>query len=241
MTRLLPARARTAGCCECEGSGLTDAKQQVLRRDALRLAFLRRLYDGTDGNPRHMVHLDEIAAPLELGHADAMQVLDYLRGEGLAEVRAFGPLIEITHFGIQEVEESIRNPDRGTVHFSPAVIQQTIFIGNRISNSPIAVASGDVQQAVASAIDLEALANLVRELRASLPSVGIDDDQRLAVILDLESADAQLRSPKPNRAVLREALKSTKSVMEGAIGGAMTPELVDLLHRLGHAIEALVH
>jgi hypothetical protein len=218
---------------------MTDDRDRILRHDGLRLAFLRRLYDETDGNPRVMVHLDQIAKPLELQHAEAMQVLDYLRGEGLAEVRAFGPMIEITHFGIVEVEDSIRQPDRGTLHFSPAVIQQTILIGNQISNSPFAVAGGDIEQVVEAPIDVDAVADLVGELRALVGVLTIPEDRAQVVALDLETVDAQLRSPRPNRGILREALKSTKAIAEGAVGGAATPELVDLLHRLAHMIDLM--
>lgn len=220
---------------------MDEGRDRVLQRDALRLAFLRRLYDETDGSTRAMVPLDQLAEALNLGRADAARILDYLRAEGLAGVAGAGPLVEITHFGVLEVEESIRNPDRGTEHFTPAVIQQTILIGNQISNSSIAFAGGDIQQVHQPGIDVIELTALVRELAALVARLGLSEDEQRAAALDLETVEVQLRSPQPNRAVLREALKSVRTIVEGAIGGAATPEVADLVHRLAHAVDVLMH
>jgi hypothetical protein len=218
---------------------MSDRGDELLRRDSLRLAFLRRLYDVSDGNPDAIIPLDQIAAYLGIARQEAWSICDYLSGEYLVELVASGR-IAITHDGRIEVETTIRDPDRGSNHFTPPVIRQTVIIANEIKNSAIAIESPGAHQ-TAGVSDYSALPGLVIELRELVASLGLDADDRAVIDADLQTVDIQLASPKPNLRAVRVVLASTQRILEGAVGGAAAPEVLDLFHRLAQPDRTLPH
>ncbi len=92
--------------------------------------------------------------------------------------------------------------------------------------------AGSTQVFLAPPLDLQAVAALVKELRDALPSSGLLADARAEVEADLTTVEAQTKSPKPRLSIIKEALRSARTVLEGAIGGAAGTALPALLDRL---------
>jgi hypothetical protein len=70
-----------------------------------RFAFLRAVYDETGGTTDRMVQMNEIGGKLGFGEELTDKIVSYLIGENLLEWAAMGGLIELTHWGLKEVEE----------------------------------------------------------------------------------------------------------------------------------------
>ncbi len=56
---------------------------------------------------------------------------------------------------------------------------------------------------------------------------------------DLDSAEAQVRSPQSKTGIVRAALESVQRIAESAAGGAAAPEVAEQLGHLTHVLSQL--
>src|SRR5262249_30518484 len=82
-------------------------------------------------------------------------------------------------------------------------------------------ARGSTQVVGNRSLDLNALRNLIAEVRAVLPDGKLDQADRLQVEAEIQSVDAQSLAPKPNQGVIRESLRSIRAIFESASGSAV--------------------
>lgn len=85
-------------------------------------------------------------------------------------------------------------------------------------------------------VDMHAVMTLVKELRALLPESGLAPDDQAEVEADLSTIEAQSKSPRPRSQIIKEALRSVRTVLEGATGGAAGAGLAALVVQLGQHI-----
>jgi hypothetical protein len=207
---------------------------------AQRFAYLRAVYDASEGNERAMVPMREIGETLGFDYRLSDKIVTYLDGEGLLKWAAFG-LVSLTHWGLKEVEEALSSPEDPTEHFPPYIITQNYINIGTMTHSQIQ------QGTIASSQNIdgsqaEALRSLVADVRTLARGLELLDEDAAELEADLTTAEAQLGSPRPKPAVLREALSSTRSILEGiaAIGlAANAPELAGVIERLGHSLAQL--
>ena len=217
---------------------MSDGLEELRAR---RFAFLKALYDAAEGSTRAMVPMDDIGAQLGFDRRECDRIVDYLRGEDLLAVVAFGPTLEITHWGVQEVEEALGAPNQPTVHFPPIVVTQNYVQVATMSHSQIqqgTVGSAQVQQS----LDVEALRQLVFDLREIAPALDLTAEERAEYDSDLETVTAQLASPRPKVLILRESLHSARAILEGAAGAgvaAAASDLSSLIEQVGHVLASL--
>jgi hypothetical protein len=149
-----------------------------------------------------------------------------------------GGLLAITHEGIVEVEEALDDPKEPTEHFPPAI---TINIGE-MHSSQVQVGTRDSQQqgtftAPPDHGQLLATADL---LRALLPQLGLNDDDRQEAEADLATAQSQLHSSRPKMEIVRSALKSVVNILEGVSSAATrSVELTQALETLHRELPGL--
>lgn len=202
LQRLLRARPRPAA----PAAGLDDRRRR-------RAAFMRALYELVDASTLASALPSAVAGPAGLTVQEAESVVEYLENDGLIEMQTFDGDVSITHRGIKEVEQSLARPDESTEHFPPA----TVYVAGDVYGLQAGTSRSTQQVEVAvdaSALQaIEAFAWALREVLDDLPG-----DEREAARADLDTVDAQLRSPRPRRAVLREAVRSLRAVAEGAAG-----------------------
>ena len=171
---------------------MTEAARLVQKRDALRLALLRRMYERSGartnvGMDRHSL-FEEIGVSPEEGMTAARWLID----EGLAGFMGTQNL-RIEHMGIKEVEDSLRHPDRETEHFSPPVIHMVNnFQGATIGAVQTgADATANVQQNIgAPPGELAALLSQLREQAGTLPDPS-ERAEALEMVADLETEAAK--------------------------------------------------
>lgn len=152
--------------------------------------FLRRLYDASDGNVIALVPMGEIGQQMNLDADDLDTTVRWLEGEGLLSFETLGGGISITHEGIKKVEEE------------PVPVRADLSV-------------------VLTATEHRELERLVRELQGAIEEARpqLDPDQIAELQASLDSAAAQLRSPKPKRAIVKVALDTLQQNWRRVAGG----------------------
>lgn len=204
-----------------------------------RFAFLRAVYEASDASAgERTLQMRDVGA--ELGYDEPLteKITQYLVDEGLLEWAAMGGLIELTHWGLKEVEEVLSAPEEPTEHFPPLVVAQNYLHVGSVSHSQIQQGTTGSVQLLAPA-EQDEVRSLVAELRAMLDGLELGPEAGEEVRADLAAVEAQLASPRPKAAIVREALASTRTVLEGAAGSGLAnaaPHLPRLLESLARVI-----
>lgn len=187
-------------------AGLEDRRQR-------RATFMHALYDLVDASTLASAMPSEVGERTGLAPAEAESVVEYLQNDGLIEPCSLAGDVSITHRGVKEVEQSLARPDEPTEHFPAA----TVYVSGDVYGLQAGTShSTQHVEAVLEADTHEAIAAFTQALRQAVNE--LPDDERETARADLDTVDAQLRSPQPRRAVLREALRSLRAVAEGAAG-----------------------
>ena len=191
---------------------------------------MKRLYEATDGRTLNVVSIDELAAELGWSENDADAVVEYLNAEGLIE-HQMGNQASITHHGVVEVEEALQHPSRPTEHFPP--VNLVLVQGSVVRSQIQAGAVGSEQhQDLRLLQEREQITQFLAEVRTALATAELEDEDRAAANADVASVEAQLASPRPNEAVVREGLRSLRSVAENLVASGAFAGLVELAQRL---------
>lgn len=191
----------------------------VERKRAQRLAFMRRLYERTDGELLEEIPQETLANDLGWDLKTTNRVFDYLINEGLAECPSFGGGASITHEGVREVERALTEPDQPTEHFPPAVTVH--FHGNVVGSQVQAGTVRSGQHQVAAEIDRGCALHVVNELRNVLADGRVDPAVRAQGQASLVAVEAQLNLEKPNAGLLREGLQTLRAIGENLIASGI--------------------
>lgn len=191
-----------------------------------RLQFLLELYKLTDGNTTSMVSMWDIGKTLGFDRDTTIKVVQYLQGEGLLDYKALGGIIGITHRGVMEVEESMKNKEKPTEHFPPLI--------NIISAQNIIMTHSTVQQGHSltqyTTIDetnKKNLNDIVKELKELVGKSKIDSEKEAELAADTKTIETQLLSPKPKTRIIVDALASVKNVVQGVAAAVPIVQMID--------------
>lgn len=199
--------------------------------NAQRFALLHAVWEKTEGDTNEIVETVSIALSLGFDSQLLERIIDYLVAEYLLERPAFGPYVQLTHYGLKEVEEALATPSEPTDHFPSLVVAENYIQIGEMRDSQIQQGSPGASQS--QQVDVEALRVLADTVRGAVRSAGLDDDDAAEALSDLDSLDAQLRSPRPKVSVLRESLGSLHRILTGSAAAAtLAPEI-------GHVVEQL--
>lgn len=191
---------------------------------------MERLYEATGGRTLDVVSIDQLAAELGWSETDASAVVEYLNAEGLIE-HQMGNQASITHDGVVEVEEALEHPSLPTQHF-PAVnlvLVQGSVVGSQIQAGAV---GSEQRQELGLLQQREQITRFLAELRTALATAAVEDEDRAAANADNTSVEVQLASPRPNEAVVREGLRSLRSVVENLVASGAFQGLLELVQRL---------
>lgn len=178
----------------------------ILQKQARRFAFLSKLYDMTDGDPRKIGPIREVATAINATDSEAFQLATYLHREGL--VSLVNQRLTITHAGVKEIEDARGGRVTETEHFTQVVINNVLNNSGTITGSSIQQAGHGAQQTVGVTPEVRAmLEQFLRDLRADLDRVP-DSDEKGYVVADAKAIEAELALPKPRTATLKERLAS---------------------------------
>ena len=155
--------------------------------------FLVELYLRTQGDPAATVSMYDIGEALGMDRQNSLRTAEYLIGSGFVEIKTLSGGIGITEQGLDRAQQ----------------------LGISVADDGIAFAAlGDAP--VLDEAGCQIVDQIAAELKSQLGEKGLDFDTLSELMADLKSIDAQLSSPKPKTAVIRECFQSIKGVLQKA-------------------------
>jgi hypothetical protein len=209
----------------------------IEKRRADRLRVMKAIFDASSGSEDVFVSGPELLENLGLSDQELGDACKYLEGEHLISTTQtmWGHLtpymIQITHWGIKEMEQSLTAPSEPTQHFPPAI--SVINVHGSVIGSAIQSASPGARQEVSTGdLDLGAVREFVGQYEARAADLDLPSPAAEELAAEIDTVKAQLRSPKPKHHVIRESLHSARAILEVATGGATAVGLLDLLQHI---------
>ena len=193
---------------------------------AKRFEYLKKVWEESEGDEYKFVNMDEIGDKLGFDRELTGKIYQYLSGEGLIKARALGGSIGITHAGIVEMEAALSDPSIPTEHFPPVNIINNIINIRHMEHSQIQQGSpGATQSASITGDKLRELRLLVEEINTGYHSIEASTTQKRNLQAQIGILEAQLNTT-PNISIVKEALKSIRSILEGIGSNAISSSLV---------------
>ncbi len=203
------------------------------KRQADRLAFLKEVYDKAQGSTLTIVDFHDVAKAIGIDATLGMEYMDYLHKVGFIEIKFLGGKGNISVNGIRQIENPTI-PNQGNAQTSNS--QYSTFNNFApITGAQIQVGShGSFQTISSQTIDQsrQDLVRFVKEVRDNLDIIGLMPDAKQTLSEDMDTIDIQLKSKNPKSLIVRESLKSARTILEGAVGSVGGALLQSHLHRL---------
>jgi hypothetical protein len=165
------------------------------KKERVRYELLKFIYERTNGRTSATLDLRNFFRTTNLSPQETEEInnlqdaITFLSEEGLIECVALGYSYSITHRGVIEFEQSIREPERNTKHFSASVIQ--------IFNAPVGtVQSGNnnrsyVNQNNNSNAEVQELIQELKNLVSNLPESHRNDASEI-----IEDLQEDIKNPQ---------------------------------------------
>jgi hypothetical protein len=156
----------------------------------LLLAMLAELYRQTGGNLSASASMYDLGAASGIDRQEAQEIGQALIGAGLAAIVSLSGKIGITAEGIASIQSQ---------GLEPSADVRAIRLGQRpVIDSP-----------ARDAIDA-----LVAHIKADTTNQRWAYDRLAEMMADLRTIEAQLSSPRPKSAILRECLRSVRALLD---------------------------
>jgi hypothetical protein len=216
------------------GRGITMTDTE--KKQADRLLVMKAIYEASGGSEHDSVSGQDLLNDLGLPDEELADACMYLEGEHLIRSTRtmWGHLtpyiINITHRGIKEMEQSLQAPTKPTEHFPPAI--SIINVHGDVIGSPIQSGSPGASQAVTLEINLEQVRDFLRKLEEAAPSLELPEAEGQELTAEVATLRAQVNSPRPKKQIVRESLRSIRTILEGAAGNLSATGLLDILQHI---------
>ena len=168
--------------------------------------FLFQVFQQTKGDTSVQVSMYDIGEVLGLDRDAALNVAEALIGSQRVEIRTLSGGIGISPDGIAEMQQ---------------------LYGDRIAPADQAIRLGD--EPILDQIRCQAVKELIAGFKAKVGNLGLDFDRLNELMADVKTIDAQLESSRPKAAIIRECLRSLKSVVEKAGDNVSLGKIRELL------------
>jgi len=132
-----------------------------------------------------------------------------------AEVAAFKSHLK---FALRQFQVGFLDPSEPDV---PPMASNTITIGNMTGSTIQQGSPNSTQQQVA--INVASADKALADLEQSLAESEVAADTLAEMKADIQTIRAQMAKPSPSMTIVREAGKSLRNVVEGGVGGMLTP------------------
>lgn len=151
--------------------------------------FLARLVEETGGDPARQVSMYAVGASLGMDREAASLAAQALIGLELAEIRSLSGGIGISARGLEAAAPAAGGGAAAVVLGSAPLLDERAF---------------------------RAVEQLANETKARAGSLGLDFEALAELMSDLKTLCAQLESPRPKTAVVRETLRSIAGSLDRA-------------------------
>jgi len=174
--------------------------------DEITREFLFQVFQQTNGETSVQVSMYDIGEALGLDHDAALKVAETLIGLQMVEIRTLSGGIGISTDGVAEIQQ---------------------LFGERITPDDQVIRLGD--ESILDQIRCQAVEELISSVKAKVGNLGLDFDKLNELMADVKTLDAQLESSRPKMAIIRECLRSLKSVLEKAGDDVSSGKIRELL------------
>lgn len=106
--------------------------------------------------------------------------------------------------------------------------QITNNIGS-MHNSQLQQDSQGATQNLSIGLDIQQVLDVVAKIRAHEEELGLNADEASELSTELSTIEVQSKSPKPKATIIRESLKSIRTILEGATGSVAAAGLLALI------------
>jgi hypothetical protein len=208
----------------------------IEKKQADRLLVMKAIYEASGGSEHSSVSGRDLLNDLGLSDEELANACKYLEGEHLIKSTRtmWGHLtpyiVDITHRGIKEMEQSLQAPTKPTEHFPPYV--SIVHVEGDVIGSPIQSGSPGASQEVSSEVNLGEVRDFLRKLEEDAPSLNLPDPESRELTAEIATLKAQVDSPRPKRQIIRESLRSIRTILEGAAGNLSAAGLLELLQHI---------
>jgi hypothetical protein len=209
----------------------------IQRRKADRLRVMRAIFDAAEGSESNVVSGSELLDNLKLSDQALGDVCKYLEGEGLIKTTQtlWGHLtpfiIQLTHKGIKEIEQSVQVPSEPTEHF-PAAVSVMNFHGPVIGSAIQSGSPGAQLEMTVGDIDIEEIRGFLNELESRTADLELPEAEGQELAAEVATVRAQIDSPRPKKQIIRESLHTIRSILEGVSGNLAAAPLLELLKHI---------
>ena len=168
--------------------------------------FIVELYHRTQGDGSVKVSMYDIGESLGLDRKLSLRTAEELIGTGLAEIKTLSGGIGITAEGVDEAQGL------------GASLQENV--GSNISLQDVPVLDKSVHLSVEQ---------LVTTLKGQTNKFSLNFDSLAELMADLKTIDAQLASPNPKTAIIRECFRSIVGVLKAVDNNDILKSIKTLL------------
>lgn len=153
--------------------------------------FLLTLYDGLNGSASTQMSMYDVGASIGCEKPEALKIAESFMGMDLVEIRTLAGGIGLTEAGIEAARKLGAGGGAGETP--------------RLGNGPV------VEDAGRDGVDAVTTA-----LKAAAGGFGLPFDALTELVADLRTVDAQMMSPRPKTAILRECFISLRKTLAQA-------------------------
>jgi hypothetical protein len=151
--------------------------------------FLLQLYQQTNGDPSVQASMYDLGEELGLDRDASSRVAEQLIALQLVEIVTLAGGIAISADGLKEIQASFGDQ---------AIAGEKV---TRLGSEPV------LNQARSQTV-----VKVMDELKARAGNLGLDFDKLAELMADLKTIDAQMASPSPKTAIVKECLRSLTSL-----------------------------
>lgn len=209
-------------------------KSPLQEKKEKRFQFLKRLYDMQEENPSLLFLKYEIGDALGFDRKTTDRIADYLDDEGLINLLTNEGGLQIEHAGTVEVEQALENPEKPTEHFPPIqyIVNNYEFNNNGPMTGTQQGTSNSTQTNNITTGNIPELREIINQLLVVSNQLNLLPEARQELTAEIETLQSQTRSPKPKPNIIKEALVSARTIVEGVIINTATGAITD---PAGHA------
>jgi hypothetical protein len=106
------------------------------------------------------------------------------------------------------------------------------YIQGNIQDSQIQIEAENSTQTKSVEFDVGQVTKLIEALKSTIDVVGIDQQGKQELQSEIQTLEAQAKSPKPKNSIIAESLSSVRRILEGATGNLVASGLLNQIGTL---------
>jgi hypothetical protein len=199
-----------------------------------RFSLLHTIYVESQGDQTRFFDISEVAEKLDLDLEESRRIVQYLEGENLVQADWMiggDAVICITHWGVVQVEKAISDPEKPTQYFPPVfnIIHAQTIIGSQIQQGTQA----STQTGTFSELALQEMVIAIQQAKSEFSRAHLSDDDRAEADAEIQTLEAQAKSPRPKPEILRQAWATILRIAEAVAITTLVEIAKNQLHLLG--------